>query len=620
MGMISRQLLMGMKNDDLGRLWMAAHFPKRINKQLVEDTNITSSVDKILEDQLPVLVTYRILGYLLLGVARIYSKKVEYLLIDCNHSLNEMKLLSDGRKKLDVNFGGTCLPELSCQGSKLQVADVSFSESSRRKNSYTFIEPMRAQFSSISLPDHFELDVFDLESYHDDSNNDHMKPHLELVLNDAWENYQTERHTFGKDNASASTSTMITNINPETSLEKFRHRFVLEDCLDPMVLGESDEELVLDTSPVTEKEPELPLIEHEPEWNNDTNSSDKISDGVKSQEKHPDEECTTTGQTLVSEMALVDNIILKPSPNKSQLSVTINVTPQSKTPVVSGICKSELVAVRTPASREHARAPRKRKYVYDYPIVVPDRVYKTWVSNASDIVRKRRTPADVVKQNEHRFRTWNKHFSSDCLLQPTVPINVGFPSDLRSAISTNQLVVVEEVEETVNPPISKNDELEPLNLHKVSEETEAEVIAPPTPATQSTFFRFNESHEASKVNQVGPTSSCESLEKAMLSFRNVDIDEIQREEGQICLGEKIQENEKQSAVRSVGSYLHSKFAKGVNLSQILNQKTKKETAWFFYQMLVLKTGGYIDVKQEKAYGDIFVKQTPKLKKVISSRG
>ncbi|KAD4586596.1 hypothetical protein E3N88_24197 [Mikania micrantha] len=488
MGMISRQLLMGMKNDDLGRLWMAAHFPKRINKQLVEDTNITSSVDKILEDQLPVLVTYRILGYLLLGVARIYSKKVEYLLIDCNHSLNEMKLLSDGRKKLDVNFGGTCLPELSCQGSKLQVADVSFSESSRRKNSYTFIEPMRAQFSSISLPDHFELDVFDLESYHDDSN----------------------------------------NINPETSLEKFRHRFVLEDCLDPMVLGESDEELVLDTSPVTEKEPELPLIEHEPEWNNDTNSSDKISDGVKSQEKHPDEECTTTGQTLVSEMALVDNIILKPSPNKSQLSVTINVTPQSKTPVVSGICKSELVAVRTPASREHARAPRKRKYVYDYPIVVPDRVYKTWVSNASDIVRKRRTPADVVKQNEHRFRTWNKHFSSDC-----------FPSDLRSAISTNQLVVVEEVEETVNPPISKNDELEPLNLHKVSEETEAEVIAPPTPATQSTFFRFNESHEASKVNQVGPTSSCESLEKAMFSFRNVDIDEIQREEKSSQLSEVL---------------------------------------------------------------------------------
>lgn len=119
-------------------------------------------------DQFPI-VTYRILGYLLLGVARIYSKKVEYLLIDCNHSLNEMKLFSEGRKKVDINFGGMCLPKSSSQRSKLKVVDVSSPESSRRKTSNTFVEAMRAQFSSISLPEHFELDAFDLEVVEDDS-------------------------------------------------------------------------------------------------------------------------------------------------------------------------------------------------------------------------------------------------------------------------------------------------------------------------------------------------------------------------------------------------------------------------------------------------------------------
>ncbi|KAK9067363.1 hypothetical protein SSX86_014690 [Deinandra increscens subsp. villosa] len=622
--MISAQLSMGKKKGDLGHVWMAAHFPKRIKKELVEQTNITSSVDKILVEQLPV-VTYRILGYLLLGVARIYSKKVEYLLFDCNHSMNEMKFLSEGRKKVDTNFGGMCLPESSSQRSKLKVADLNPSESSRRQNSSSFVEAMRPQFSSISLPDHFELDAFDLEVHQDDSSNDHVTPHLELVLHDAWENYPTERHTFGKDHASASTSAMITSINPETSAEKFRHRFSLEDRLDPMVLDESDEELVPDS---------LPLLEL-PEWNNHTDSPGTKSVSVKSPDKHPEEECPTTGQTVVSEMTSVDTITLKPSPNKSKLSVTIDVTPQSKVTVVSGERKSEPVTVRTPACREHARAPRKRKCVYDDPIVVPNGVYGTWVSNASDLVRKRRTPTPNQEKERRSF---------DYLLQPII---LGFPSDLRSAISTKPLVRVEveemvntsisktdelgkfvEVEETADTPISKTDELGKLNLHKLYEKTEAEVIAPLTPATQSTSMRFNEIHETSRVNQVEPTSSCESREKVIFPIRDVDLDVIQREEGPSSLGEDNQESvpvaEKWSAVtKSVAGYLHSNFVnrkekeeEAINLSQILKQKTKKESARFFYQTLVLKTGGYIDVKQEKPYGEIYVKQTSKLKGVF----
>ncbi|KAI3725948.1 hypothetical protein L1987_65744 [Smallanthus sonchifolius] len=473
-----------------------------------------------------------------------------------------------------------CLPKSSSQRSKLAVVDASSSESSRRKNSNTVVEALDdAQFSSISLPANFDLDAFYMEPLDDDS----RKIMLQLLL--------------------------LLCIDPETSVEKFRHRFCLEDRLDPFELSDSDEELVFNS---------LSLIEHQPGWDNHTYSSEMISEGVKNQDKHPNEECTTTGQTVISEMTSVDNIMLKPSPNKSQLSVTIDVTPQSKAPVLSGERKSEVVAVRTPASRELVRAPRKRKCVYDYPIVVPNEVYGNWVSSASDLVRKRRTCTAVLDRKEHR--------SFDYFSQPIIP---SFPLDLRSVFSAKELPVVEEVEQMVDPPISKNDKLGPFNLHKFSEETEAEVIAPLTPATQSTSFRFSEIHETSKVNQMGPTSSCESGENELFPIRDVDLDEIQREEGPSSLAEDNQENvpvpEKWSAVtKSVGVYLHRNFEQrkekgkeeAVNLSQILKQKTKKESAKFFYQMLVLKTGGCIDVKQEKPYGEICVKQTPKLKEVF----
>lgn len=79
--------------------------------------------DEIMQHELT--ITYRVLGYLLLGVVRIYSKKVEYLYRDCNEVLTHIN---------------TSVP------SKLQHK-----------------EGMCAPYSSITLPERFELDGFVLE-------------------------------------------------------------------------------------------------------------------------------------------------------------------------------------------------------------------------------------------------------------------------------------------------------------------------------------------------------------------------------------------------------------------------------------------------------------------------
>ncbi|XP_076912537.1 sister chromatid cohesion 1 protein 2-like [Bidens hawaiensis] len=609
----SHELLVTKETADLRKVLIAAHFPKRLSKKLVEETDICLAVDEILDEKFPV-VTYRVLGYYVIGLTRIYYMKVKYLLDDCNRRRNERELFSDGRKKVGANYGGT--------------------------RSYTFVESIRAQCGSLSLPDCFDLDSYDLDVVLDDTSNDHVKPHLELVLKDTWEDQRRVCHALGKEHASASTSTsaMPTDVELDASVEKFMHRFVLEERLDPMVLSVSDDELILDSAPLIQQEPE-------PELNNDIEPS-MISEGVASFDNQSgDEEGTTTEPTVVSEMASLDNLIIEPSPDKGQLSVAVDVTPRSRAPVVTGKRKQRSVAVSTPASRTDLRAPRTRKCVYNYALMFPDEVYRARASDESYPVRKRRTQTAAIERKDKRA-------STDRFMQPEFSISPGFQADLSSAISANVRVVVEQVEETagptiskgdeskqvavedveaaVGPTMSKNNEVGPLNVHMVSEETEAEVIAPLTPGNQSASLRFDEACETSMISEMGPISSCESQERMMSPIRDGGLDEIQTAESQgpSTLGEENQENvtsvlvaEKLSAAtKSVGSFLRSKFAhskekgeeEAVNLSRILMHKTKKESATFFYQILVLKSGGYVDVTQEKPYDEICLKQTEKM--------
>lgn len=86
-----------------------------------------SSSDKILDDEVSV-VTHRILAFLLLGIVRIYSKKVEYLYNDCHEILNRLR---------------------SFKTQKNARAGVSDSHTQRH-------------YHSITLPEKFELDAFDL--------------------------------------------------------------------------------------------------------------------------------------------------------------------------------------------------------------------------------------------------------------------------------------------------------------------------------------------------------------------------------------------------------------------------------------------------------------------------
>ena len=78
------------KKGPLARIWLAAHWDKKLTKAHVFETNIEKSVEGILQPK--VKMALRTSGHLLLGVVRIYSRKAKYLLADCNEAFVKIKM------------------------------------------------------------------------------------------------------------------------------------------------------------------------------------------------------------------------------------------------------------------------------------------------------------------------------------------------------------------------------------------------------------------------------------------------------------------------------------------------------------------------------------------------
>lgn len=81
------------KTGPLARVWLAANIERKLSKQDIRSSDISSSVSAIV-DQGAAPMALRLSGQLLLGVVRIYSRKARYLLEDCNDALLKIKLVS----------------------------------------------------------------------------------------------------------------------------------------------------------------------------------------------------------------------------------------------------------------------------------------------------------------------------------------------------------------------------------------------------------------------------------------------------------------------------------------------------------------------------------------------
>ncbi|KAK9735849.1 hypothetical protein RND81_04G232500 [Saponaria officinalis] len=150
------------KKGPLGTIWIAAHLERKLRKNQVADTDIGVSVDSILCPDVPIAL--RLSSHLLLGVVRIYSRKVNYLFDDCSEALLKVK-----------------------QAFRSTAVDLPPEQS-------------KAPYHSITLPETFDLDDFELPDNEIFQGNDrHVSTREQITLQDTMEGVAFPTSQFGLD-------------------------------------------------------------------------------------------------------------------------------------------------------------------------------------------------------------------------------------------------------------------------------------------------------------------------------------------------------------------------------------------------------------------------------------
>ncbi|XP_074067887.1 double-strand-break repair protein rad21-like protein 1 isoform X2 [Macrotis lagotis] len=130
--MFYTHLLMS-KRGPLAKIWLAAHWEKKLTKAHIFECNLEATIEKILSPKIKIAL--RTSGHLLLGVVRIYHRKAKYLLADCNEAFVKMKmtfrpgLVDLPEENFEAAYNSITLPEefhdFDNQLSNVNAIDVS---------------------------------------------------------------------------------------------------------------------------------------------------------------------------------------------------------------------------------------------------------------------------------------------------------------------------------------------------------------------------------------------------------------------------------------------------------------------------------------------------------------
>ncbi|KMZ69011.1 Double-strand-break repair protein rad21-like protein [Zostera marina] len=96
------------RKSQLGTVWMAAYQQSRLQKSHVIVTDISHTVEQIMFPKAPLAL--RLSGNLLLGVTRIYSKKVDYLHDDWNKFFSQV-IIKLKPVNTSITFQAVTLPD-----------------------------------------------------------------------------------------------------------------------------------------------------------------------------------------------------------------------------------------------------------------------------------------------------------------------------------------------------------------------------------------------------------------------------------------------------------------------------------------------------------------------------
>ncbi|XP_013587886.1 PREDICTED: sister chromatid cohesion 1 protein 2-like isoform X1 [Brassica oleracea var. oleracea] len=675
-GLVSRK-------GPLGAIWVAAYFVKKLKKAQVKDTNIPSSVDQILQQELDAL-TYRGLAYLLLGLVRIYSKKVDSLFHDCNTALIGVK--EQNRDNTNVP-----LPAAASTG-----------------------------FPSIALPQCFELDAFDLGLL-EDSHGDNVKPQEDITLKhdgvsgrdtESIDHYYMERFDMEEDDlgctfhvvddhtdtrhdtahdmdidvrdASGEASVREVEAEPLESNKSSRDqqnasrhdRSLPSECKSPEALHGIEE---LEPGSVVGNG-DLPECIEKHRGHSDVEMTDTNMFHTEPSETPQVNKVGYNEKGFLSDMTLSEEPESKGSNAKDAPVAATPKTP-SRLKTSQGETSHQFSIINTPGGKESSsRVSRKRKCLIDDEVIIPNKVLKKMIEDSSTLVTKRRKVphTDYYERRIKRFADPSRSFwdplfpygSLDLQLLFCQPIKFKeqnttetpkaaktarrmkrsslrtvesrgdvFPLEQtetgREIMETPQAAGLAELKITVPEMVSASSiAAESAHQTKVAPETpmkpaeptyiapetpavsERVEIAPDTPVRESMSKRYFEDPETCE-QETRPSNSFTFFDECPSAFceDRRDLDAIlMNEEVNAHETEDLQQETWLARTRNVAKFLEKTFLeqreKGeeekASLLQLCRGRTQKESARLFYETLVLKTKGYLEVKQDHPYSDILL--------------
>ncbi|KAK2993628.1 hypothetical protein RJ640_028972 [Escallonia rubra] len=617
------------RKGPLGTVWCAAHLQSRLKKSEYASTNISKTVECILYPEVPIAL--RMSGHLLLGVVRIYEKKVEYLHQDC--------------KFLLIGFRKAFAP-----------SEVNLPE-----------DATHAPFHSVTLPDKFELDALDLDDdyYHEGSYNKHLRSPEDITLADQ---IPTGRDPYvaiaiGEDGPRDSS-----NFDDAVG---YGPRQVEEDSpsipdgntgfQDPgssiqrtPIVGSGSENLPIEI--LRKTVPEFPF-ENVPKMlglPEDRLERDPYLENIFKEK-----------DTSSPEMA---EILVPDPPQQSQKLPSASSERENFDSHISfERALSELALRSTPPLDQPQARMRKRKLRFDESTVLSNEyafsrktIIDMALENSGDLVRKRKeSPCSTLD-------IWNltKRLKKDKVFFE--PLLTGLCSDLcniyKNEFSTIRPHLVSSEESRPEPSVVQSPERirnyeGPDGSNVFPEPMHSSIRSMPSPFRGGDFTPPNGSSLGSPSDQVGKTVPTPESEREtprtleeLRGFESTGLSDIPElmDSAEEDLAFLEQDNtpaglqgtpEVEFVLRkhnetpevhtlSVRTRVVAQFLKGkssaspfsddvhevLSLNKILEGKRRKVCARMVFETLVLRSRGLVDLEQEEPYGDISLKVTTKLSK------
>ncbi|KAK8506491.1 hypothetical protein V6N12_034219 [Hibiscus sabdariffa] len=658
----------------LGTVWCAAHLQHRLKKSHYTATDIPTTVDHIMFPEVPIAL--RMSGHLLLGIVRIYSKKVEYLYHDCNVILITLSKVF-AHPQVD-------LPE----------------------------DARHAPVQAITLPQTLNLDAMDLDfdEYNEEAADNHLRNLEDITLADqipvASDPYVAV--TFDDD-------IMMDDAPPQEALHKSRSIEMNDNLDEPPQNG-----LAALNDPAPDNQNQRPSFQ-DPGPSNQMGVQGEAEDiegqgpcdqtqvlesvSNESAQDFPEMETMRDAAHDFSTQNLppvapdvTDNLeqVLEkeiPTPSLNLLASGEPSMPFRSTQfhrilqqmtlqrLLVSDASPQLVIPPSPPPPQQPRQRRRRNF-FDEKLVLPNRLMKRGLEDCSDIVKKRKkvpcTALGVWKLNNSRKA--EQMFNEPSLTGLNGDICNMFKKD---GISINpQLMIPEEVVAEPAEPQSTAPTTEairastpdptvgfsPAPAPEIDMETEclrhdgsnaADNVVPefgsfPAESMPSPFRREYSPFSAHSLeSDLAPRTASTTNIPASTGTRASEIPtprtfleeqsnlgssgfstipEFGTSEADLFFLEEDGNTPTESGAgqgvgslsartRAVAKYLksHSPITPisedghfDLSLNKILEGKTRKICARMFYETLELKSYGMVDVQQEEAYGDITLKLTPSL--------